>query len=63
MKTYTVNVTPKNPAWNEVNGHDFTIVAANRAEAISKARKRNAAEYIYDRHAGPLVYKATEGAD
>lgn len=55
--TYTVTATPKYPAWND-HGQKFEIVAANAKEAISKARKQLWREALYDRHDGPVTYRA-----
>lgn len=60
MKTYVVTVIPKNPAYND-RGNSFNIDAANKAAAISQARKRVRFEMLYDRHDGPLEYRCVEG--
>jgi hypothetical protein len=60
MRTYTVNVIPKRPAFND-RGYDYEITAKNKAEAISEARRRMGRDMHYDRLDGALIYTATEG--
>jgi len=61
MKTYIVNVTPKNPSWNDKEGIDYEITAPTKREAMQQGRKRaTQIEGIWDRHDGALIVTAKE---
>lgn len=59
MKTYTVSVIPRTPAYND-RGFDYEITAQNKKAAIAEARRRMGRDLHYDRHDGPLIYTAVE---
>lgn len=58
-KTYEVTICPKRPAYNDT-GSIIEVTAKNKTKAISEARKQNARHCFYDRHDGPLTYRARE---
>lgn len=62
MKTYTVTASLKFAGYSSSGrhgGYEVEVMAKNKAEAISKARPmvRNMG---WDRHEGPLTYRAEE---
>jgi hypothetical protein len=46
MASYTVTLRFQHPAWDEKDGIPFEVTAANKREAITKARK----QALYDGH-------------
>jgi hypothetical protein len=64
MKPYTVTATLKFSGHGSAgrhNGYEVTVYAKTKAEAVSKARPM-VARMGWDRHEGPLSYKAEERA-
>jgi hypothetical protein len=60
MKTYTVTMTRKFPAYGE-QPSTIEISAKNKAAAISEVRKEARRHYWFSRLDGPVIYTATEG--
>jgi hypothetical protein len=58
MATYRVEVSREFKAWNDAPAV-YVVSAPTAAKAISEARKRVAADMIFDRHDGRLTYTAT----
>jgi hypothetical protein len=57
--TYRVTATLKNPGCYH-SGWETTLSAKTKAEAIKWARQDAKKEMIFDRHDGPVSWKAEE---
>jgi hypothetical protein len=57
MKTYQVTITAKYPAAYERPGV-IEIQATNASDAIKKARRQTWNDGAFDRHDGPMTYRA-----
>lgn len=56
---YVVTATLKNPGCYH-SGWETTVKAKNKADAIKYAKSDAKREMIFDRHDGPVTWKAVE---